>query len=61
MSDTPLSLTLFGVAVAFYVAALIGFIVYVPLRRRRIAGTPRKRSLRPHTDDATEASKVASS
>ncbi|MBJ7595190.1 MAG: c-type cytochrome biogenesis protein CcsB [Candidatus Dormibacteraeota bacterium] len=39
MSDTPLSLTLFGVAVAFYVAALIAFVVYVPFRRRRIAGT----------------------
>ena len=27
MNGTPLSLTLFGVAVAFYVAALIGFAV----------------------------------
>ena len=37
MNGTPLSLTLFGVAVAFYVAALIGFIVYIPVRRRRLA------------------------
>ena len=39
MSQTPLSLTLFGVAVAFYVAALIGFIAYIPFRRRRVADT----------------------
>jgi len=37
MTDTPLSLTLFGVAVACYVAALVGFFAYVPIRRRRIA------------------------
>ena len=37
MTDTPLSLSLFEVAVAFYVAALICFIVYVPFRRRRVA------------------------
>jgi len=36
---TPLSLTLFGIAVAFYVAALIGFIADIPLRRRRLGGT----------------------
>ncbi len=38
MTD-PLSLTLFGVAVAFYVAALVGFVLHVPFRDRRIAGT----------------------
>jgi cytochrome c-type biogenesis protein CcsB len=39
MTDTPLSLTLFGVAVAFYVAALVGFLLYLPFRRHRIAAT----------------------
>jgi cytochrome c-type biogenesis protein CcsB len=39
MTDTPLSLTLFGVAVALYVAGLLGFIVYLPFRRGRIADT----------------------
>ena len=39
MNDTPLSLTHFGVAVALYVAGLIGFIIYVPFRRRRVADT----------------------
>ena len=39
MSDTPLSLTLFGIAVGFYVAALVAFIVYIPFRRSRIAST----------------------
>src|SRR5579863_1406409 len=38
-SDTPLSLTLFGIAVAFYVAALVAFILYVPFRRSRIAAS----------------------
>jgi cytochrome c-type biogenesis protein CcsB len=37
MNTTPLSLTLFGLAVAFYVAALVGFVAYIPLRRRRVA------------------------
>jgi cytochrome c-type biogenesis protein CcsB len=37
MNPTPLSLTLFGIAVAFYVAALVGFVAYIPLRRRRVA------------------------
>ncbi len=36
--NTPLSLTLFGVAVAFYVAALVGFLAYIPFRRHRLAG-----------------------
>ena len=39
MTQTPLSLTLFGVAVAFYVAALVAFVAYLPFRRRRIADT----------------------
>jgi cytochrome c-type biogenesis protein CcsB len=39
MNPTPLSLTLFGVAVAFYVAALVGFVAYIPWRRRRVADT----------------------
>jgi cytochrome c-type biogenesis protein CcsB len=39
MTPTPLSLTLFGVAVALYVAALVGFLAYLPLRRSRIAAT----------------------
>ncbi len=39
MTDTPLSLTLFGVAVAFYVAALVGFLAYISFRRRRVADT----------------------
>jgi cytochrome c-type biogenesis protein CcsB len=39
VNDTSLSLTLFDVAVALYVAGLLGFMVYVPLRRRRIADT----------------------
>ena len=37
MDNTPLSLTLFDVAVALYVAGLLGFIIYPPFRRRRIA------------------------
>ena len=37
MNQTPLSLTLFGIAVGFYVAGLVGFVLYVPFRRRRIA------------------------
>jgi len=37
MSQTPLSLALFGVAVAAYVVALLSFIVYLPLRRKLIA------------------------
>jgi cytochrome c-type biogenesis protein CcsB len=37
--NTPLSLTLFGVAVAFYVAALVCFVAYIPFRNRRVAGT----------------------
>ena len=37
MTDTPLSLTLFGVAVGLYVAALVAFVLYIPFRRRRIA------------------------
>lgn len=39
MDNTPLSLTLFDVAVALYVAGLLGFMIYLPLRRRRIADT----------------------
>jgi cytochrome c-type biogenesis protein CcsB len=39
MTDTPLSLTLFGVAVAFYVAALVGFLAYIPFRQRHVADT----------------------
>ncbi len=39
MNPTPLSLVLFGVAVACYVASLVGFIAYIPLRRRRLADT----------------------
>ena len=39
MTPTPLSLTLFGVAVAFYVAALVAFLLYLPFRRSRIAAT----------------------
>ena len=39
MNDTPLSLTLFGVAVALYVAGLVGFFLYIPFRRKRIADT----------------------
>jgi cytochrome c-type biogenesis protein CcsB len=39
MTPTPLSLTLFGIAVAFYVAGLVGFLVYLPFRERRIANT----------------------
>lgn len=38
-SQPPLSLTLFGVAVAIYVAALVGFLAYIPWRRRRVAAT----------------------
>jgi cytochrome c-type biogenesis protein CcsB len=37
VNDTPLSLTLFGVAVALYVGGLVLFLVYLPFRRRRIA------------------------
>ena len=39
MTDTPLSLTLFGVAVALYVAALVAFLLFIPFRRSRIAAT----------------------
>jgi cytochrome c-type biogenesis protein CcsB len=39
MTPTPLSLTLFGIAVAFYVAGLVGFLVYLPFRRGRVATT----------------------
>ena len=39
MTDPPLSLTLFGVAVALYVAGLAGFLLYLPFRRRPIANT----------------------
>lgn len=38
-SDTPLSLTLFGIAVAFYVAALVFFVVHIVFARPRIAAT----------------------
>jgi cytochrome c-type biogenesis protein CcsB len=37
VNDTPLSLTLFGVAVALYVGGLVLFLVHLPFRRRRIA------------------------
>ena len=39
MTDTPLSLTLLGIAVALYVAGLLGFILHLAFRRPRIAGT----------------------
>ena len=37
MSPTPHALSLFGIGVAFYVAGLVGFVVYLPFRDRRIA------------------------
>jgi cytochrome c-type biogenesis protein CcsB len=37
MSQTPLSLALFWVAVATYLVALLAFIVYLPVRRRVVA------------------------
>jgi len=37
MHDTPLSLALFWIAVCCYLAALIGFVLYLPLRRRLVA------------------------
>ncbi|MBJ7608031.1 MAG: cytochrome c biogenesis protein CcsA, partial [Candidatus Dormibacteraeota bacterium] len=39
MNPTPLSLSLFGVAVGLYVAGLVGFIVHLPFPRRRIANS----------------------
>jgi cytochrome c-type biogenesis protein CcsB len=38
MSPTPLSLALFWVAVVAYLVALLSFVVYLPIRRRAIAG-----------------------
>ena len=37
MGDTPLSLALFWIAVVAYLVALLGFVVYLPLRRRWVA------------------------
>ena len=34
MSDTPLSLALFWIAVVCYLVALLGFVLYLPFRRR---------------------------
>ena len=36
-TSSPLSLTLFGVAVGFYLAAFVAFVVYVPFRRPSLA------------------------